>query len=111
VDALQPLVCVELNEVVDGDHWMSVLVFGRYEELPPTPEWEEDQLRAHALPRQHAVWWEPGCASRHVRHHRENLVPIYYRVAVERVTGRRARPEQRETLVPGKDPPGSEDRG
>ena len=30
-----PLVCVEADEVIDYDNWMSVLVFGRYEELLP----------------------------------------------------------------------------
>lgn len=32
-----PLVCVEMDEVAADDQWMSVIVFGRYEELPETP--------------------------------------------------------------------------
>jgi nitroimidazol reductase NimA-like FMN-containing flavoprotein (pyridoxamine 5'-phosphate oxidase superfamily) len=31
-----PLVCVEVDEVAADDRWLSVIVFGRYEELPET---------------------------------------------------------------------------
>jgi nitroimidazol reductase NimA-like FMN-containing flavoprotein (pyridoxamine 5'-phosphate oxidase superfamily) len=31
-----PLVCVEFDEVTTDDRWVSVIVFGRYEELPET---------------------------------------------------------------------------
>ena len=33
-----PLVCVEADEVVSPEEWVSVIVFGRYEELPDTPD-------------------------------------------------------------------------
>ena len=32
-----PLVCVEVDEVVSYDQWVSVIAIGRYEELPETP--------------------------------------------------------------------------
>src|ERR1700674_1399373 len=32
-----PLVCVEADEVVSPQQWVSVVVFGRYEELPDKP--------------------------------------------------------------------------
>jgi len=37
-----PLVCVGVDEIVASDHWMSVVVNGRYEEVPhaPPPEGE-----------------------------------------------------------------------
>src|ERR1700686_887352 len=35
-----PLVCVEADEVVSPQEWMSVIVLGRYEELPDTPEYQ-----------------------------------------------------------------------
>ena len=33
-----PLVCVQVDEVVRPEQWVSVIVFGRYEELANTPE-------------------------------------------------------------------------
>ena len=49
-----PLVCVELDEVGDSDEWTSVVIFGRYEELPETSEWEQERARAHDLLQRHA---------------------------------------------------------
>jgi nitroimidazol reductase NimA-like FMN-containing flavoprotein (pyridoxamine 5'-phosphate oxidase superfamily) len=42
-----PLVCVEVDEVAANDQWVSVIAFGRYEELPGTPGC--DDLRRPAL--------------------------------------------------------------
>src|SRR5262249_15849460 len=53
------------GEVEEGNgpqHWSSVVVLGRYEELTDTPEWADERGRAHALLKRHPVWWEPGYA-------------------------------------------------
>lgn len=47
-----PLVCVELDEVGAYDQWVSVIVTGRYEELPETPEDDGVRLRAQECWRQ-----------------------------------------------------------
>ena len=33
-----PLVAVEVDEIENAQHWQSVVVLGRYEEIPQTPE-------------------------------------------------------------------------
>ncbi len=43
-----PLVCVEADEVVSPEQWVSVIVFGRYEELLDTPEYQGARTFAHA---------------------------------------------------------------
>jgi uncharacterized protein len=55
-----PLVCVEVDEVVGQQEWVSVIVFGRYEELTDTPEWQGTRAVAHKLLQQAAMWWEPA---------------------------------------------------
>jgi uncharacterized protein len=35
-----PLVCVETDDLVSSDEWVSIIILGRYEELPDTPEWK-----------------------------------------------------------------------
>jgi nitroimidazol reductase NimA-like FMN-containing flavoprotein (pyridoxamine 5'-phosphate oxidase superfamily) len=116
-----PLVCVELDEVENFDQWTSILLFGRYEELPEppgTPEFDQEQrrehepwqamgppvsvssapgqqarLRAHELLQAHRVpWWEPGSASGRHRNPDQPAPSIFYRVLVDRITGRRATP-------------------
>jgi nitroimidazol reductase NimA-like FMN-containing flavoprotein (pyridoxamine 5'-phosphate oxidase superfamily) len=110
-----PLVCVEVDDILDKDEWKSILVFGRYEELPVTPEAERGRLpdhqplpfgtyttrpagleaarlRAHELLQEHAEWWEPGCSSSKHRSQEQPLTPLFYRIRIDRVTGRRATP-------------------
>lgn len=88
-----PLVCIEIDEVENSLHWMSVLVFGRYEELDDSAENQYQSLRAHAhdlLQNRRGFWWEPGCASSLLRHSKETFAPIYYRICIDHITGRKA---------------------
>jgi uncharacterized protein len=115
-----PLVCVELDEVKNRDQWTSILIFGRYEELPEPPgtsEWDQEQrhlhaqpqppdlptwvsaspgqqarLHAHELLKKHGEWWEPGCASSAHRNPVLPLVPVFYRIRIDRIGGRRFTP-------------------
>lgn len=47
-----PLVCVEVDEVTSHDQWVSVIVFGRFEELPGHTSGEVDSPQAPERPRQ-----------------------------------------------------------
>ena len=49
------LVCVEADEVVSPQQWMSVVVFGRYEELPNTPEYQPQRAVAHNVLQEQGV--------------------------------------------------------
>lgn len=91
-----PRVCVEVDEVNGNEEWMSLVILGRYEELQDSSDGKPTRLHAHALLQQHEEWWEPGCASR--RHHspEEPLAPVFYRIRIDRVTGRRATRPARE---------------
>jgi len=93
-----PLVCLEIDERTSHYQWMSVVVFGRYEELPDSPEYED--ARAHALDvlQRRAMWWQPACVA---TEQREQRAPLFYRIHVQQVTGHRATPDAIEaaTLV------------
>ncbi|OWK37344.1 pyridoxamine 5'-phosphate oxidase family protein [Fimbriiglobus ruber] len=49
-----PLVCVEVDLVTAYDRWVSIIAFGRYEELPEGPGSDDAMLRAPERPRQTA---------------------------------------------------------
>jgi nitroimidazol reductase NimA-like FMN-containing flavoprotein (pyridoxamine 5'-phosphate oxidase superfamily) len=85
-----PRVCVEFDDIQGFDHWTSVIVIGRYEELPDSPEWGPERLRAYELLRRHAEWWEPGAAARGPHGSTLPSQAIYYRIRIDRITGRRA---------------------
>lgn len=88
-----PLVCFELDEVISDDQWMSVVVFGRYEELPDTRDYQVARVHAHELLQKRAMWWEPAYISQQHRDQLHSLIPIFYRIRIERMTGHRATPE------------------
>lgn len=86
-----PLVCVEIDDVKSQHEWMSVLVFGRYEELLDTPENDAARARAHELLEKRAMWWETACVVH--RDYPKSLSPIFYRIHIDRMTGHRASPD------------------
>ena len=106
-----PLVCVETDEIESHDRWTSIVVFGRYEELTDTPEFAAERATAHELLQRHAMWWQPGYVSSVHRDPAQPLVPIYYRIRIERVTGHRATPDQAEVSASGARAPQTEGRG
>lgn len=88
-----PRVCVEASEVVSPQQWVSVIVFGRYEELTDTPEWQSARAFAHSLLTKRAVWWEPAYVKTILHGTPRPLVPVYYRIRCLQVTGHRATPD------------------
>jgi hypothetical protein len=92
-----PLVCFEIDEVKNHNHWSSVIVFGSYEELPDQPEYETARTRAHEFLQKRVMWWEPAYVSQEHRDNPHSLTPIFFRIMVESVTGHRATPDDSET--------------
>jgi nitroimidazol reductase NimA-like FMN-containing flavoprotein (pyridoxamine 5'-phosphate oxidase superfamily) len=109
-----PRVCVEWDEVEEYDRWASVIVYGRYEELPDAPteaqtraparatplpdDWRpgQDRARAQELLQGHATWWQVGWAAFAARHRGEPAEPfksVYYRIRIDQITGYRASPD------------------
>ena len=105
-----PRVCVEWDEVEEYDRWVSVIVFGRYEELsdaaaeapprapPATPQPDDwrpggDRQRAQELLQKHVTWWQVGYAAFAARDEAEPFQAVYYRIRIEKVTGYRASPD------------------
>lgn len=95
---LNPLVCFEVDEVVSHNEWISIVVFGRYEELPDNPEYEKERIQAHACLQQRAMWWEPAYISQEHRDQLHSLTPIFFRIHVEKMTGHRATFDRREAV-------------
>jgi nitroimidazol reductase NimA-like FMN-containing flavoprotein (pyridoxamine 5'-phosphate oxidase superfamily) len=69
---------------------MSIVVFGRYEELPDKPEYEKERIRAHAFLQKRAMWCEPAYISQEHREQPHSLTPIFFRIHVGKMTGHRA---------------------
>jgi nitroimidazol reductase NimA-like FMN-containing flavoprotein (pyridoxamine 5'-phosphate oxidase superfamily) len=85
-----PLVSVEADEIAGSEQWVSVVVTGRYEELPDTPEWDGERQLAGDLLQKNAMWWEPGFAKTILHGKERPLDPVFYRIYVAEITGHRA---------------------
>jgi uncharacterized protein len=95
-----PKVCLEIDERISHNQWMSVIVFGHYEELPAQPKYDAERMEAHRVLKQHAMWWEPAYISDAHRESSHSIEPVFYRIRIDRMTGHRATPDEAEIPAP-----------
>ncbi len=88
-----PLVCLEADEVRAQEDWSSVVVFGRYEELPDTPKYRELRQTAHQILEHRTSWWKLAIAAAQTRPVDQRPTPILYRIHIDSLTGHRASPD------------------
>jgi uncharacterized protein len=82
-----PLVCLEVDDILDKNHWQTVVIFGRYEEIQDSLDESEARRRAEELLQQRSEWWLPAAAKVGSR---ERHAVVVYRIHIDRITGRRA---------------------
>jgi nitroimidazol reductase NimA-like FMN-containing flavoprotein (pyridoxamine 5'-phosphate oxidase superfamily) len=82
-----PQVCLQVDDIGDKDHWTSVVVFGRYEELQNVDSEAEARQRALELFQDRPEWWFPGAATFASQ---EPHAVVVYRIVLDRITGRSA---------------------
>lgn len=91
-----PLVCLEMDEMSTDHRWTTVVIVGRYEELPDSSRYEYERSIAQDLFQRHPVWWEPASVPP-AGHHRRPL--ILFRILIVQTTGRRAGPDVPEAPI------------
>ena len=82
-----PKVCVEVEDIDDKNHWTTVVVLGRYQELGAGPEHADARRRAERLLQERRESWFPAAAKVGGR---ERHAMVVYGIEVDRMTGRRA---------------------
>ena len=87
-----PLVCVEVEEILSRQRWQTVIIFGRYEELADTPELYETRVFAHDVLAGTPVWWEPGYVKTLLQGEERPLQPIYFRISIGELSGHQGLP-------------------
>jgi uncharacterized protein len=88
-----PKVCVEVDEVSNQFSWASVIINGRYQELPDTPEHNSERQHAYTLLEKRTLWWQTAQAARELQAGHERFPPIFYCIHVDAMTGHRAAPD------------------
>ena len=87
-----PLVCVEADQM-RRELWATIVVFGRYEELRDTPQFQSERTFAFNLLQHRAMWWEHASAKAMLGG-TAATAPIFYRIEIKKITGRCAASEQ-----------------
>jgi len=91
---LNSLVCVEAEEIRNDRQWASVLAQGRYEELPDVPRYAEQRQKAQSLLEAKSyLWWQTGIAAGQPRQRFDRDIPIFFRIQIDHITGRKASPD------------------
>lgn len=85
-----PLICVLVDEVKQGRAWRSVVIDGRYEELPERLGQNQPREHAWSLLSQHANWWEPGSMKPETSQPAGPSSPVFFRVLIDEISGRQA---------------------
>lgn len=86
-----PMVSVLVDARGEGREWRNVVVDGRYEELPDRIGQKRERDYAWSLLSRHVDWWEPGGLKPVPPPLSSHSVHLFFRVAIERVSGREAR--------------------
>ncbi|WP_404864069.1 pyridoxamine 5'-phosphate oxidase family protein [Georhizobium sp. MAB10] len=95
-----PRVCVLVDRIEHRESWESVIVIGRYEEISPNNGHEGQRHHAWSLLQANAGWWEPGYQHTRIGDVDRPLLPVFFRIAIVEMTGRRCAAEKRAQLPP-----------
>jgi uncharacterized protein len=100
-----PRVSVEIDEVPNHFRWKSVIVSGRYEELPDEPKYRTERDQARMSLEKRFLWWQTAYAAMQLRRRQTHPTrysvdpPLFYCIHIERMTGRKATPDSLEAHV------------
>jgi uncharacterized protein len=105
---LNPLVCIQADDITNRTEWTSLVVSGRYEELLDNSDFAAERNLAYELLSRRAMWWQPAYVSGTHRKQVSAGKPIYFRILIEKITGRSAVSVEREQLTEPNQPVSSQ---
>ncbi|WP_431323265.1 pyridoxamine 5'-phosphate oxidase family protein [Rhizobium sp. YTU87027] len=83
-----PNVCLQVEEWLSEGSWKSVVVNGRFQELPDDDAWHEERLHAWSLLEKHLNWWEIGSLKPTEVPPASAPVHLFYGIYLNDVSGR-----------------------
>ncbi|SDA38493.1 pyridoxamine 5'-phosphate oxidase family protein [Mesorhizobium qingshengii] len=86
-----PQVSVLVESPLQRRQWKSVIVDGRYEELPERIGHKRQRDHAWSLLSTHTDWWEPGALKPVTPPLADDARHIFFRIVIEEVSGREAK--------------------
>lgn len=93
-----PMVCVQADEIRGHDDWTSVVVLGRYVEIPNSADNRKSREYVRSLLQKRSLWWQSGYTVSQIRRQPRPPVPIFYCILIEKLNGIRASPDTSHAL-------------
>ena len=87
-----PRVCVQTDEIQNQSEWISVIVYGEYEELPE-PQYTTERKHASFLLGQRYQWWLNALGERQMRVGENSIEPLFFRIRIQSMSGLRGTEE------------------
>ena|SRR5215471_12639528 len=84
-----PNVCVQTDELQNQSEWISVIVYGEYEELPE-PQYAAERKHASFLLAKRYHWWLNAMSERQMRVGESFIEPLFFRIRIQSMSGLRA---------------------
>jgi hypothetical protein len=84
-----PKVCLEVEEIENESHWMTVIASGRYQELPE-PQYTAEREHARTLLEKRSRWWQNALGERQLRVGDHAIAPLFFRIHIDSISGLRA---------------------
>lgn len=88
-----PKVCVETDEIQNQGEWISVIVYGEYEELPE-PQYTAECKHDSSLLAKRYRWWLNVLGERQMRLGENSIEPLFFRIRIQSMSGLRATDEK-----------------
>lgn len=86
-----PLVSILVEERKQGREWRSVVVDGRYEELPDRIGYKVQRDHAWSLLSRYYDWWEPGALKPVTPPLADHSEHVFFQMHIDQISGREAR--------------------
>lgn len=90
LDAQQSKMSLQIAEFASNRQWKSVVVTGRYQELPATQGCHHERIHAWSLLEKKPNWWEPGGLKPVPQEISGASAHIFFCVEMDEMTGRAA---------------------
>jgi uncharacterized protein len=81
-----PRVCVQTDAIENHGEWTSVVVNGRYEELPE-PQYTAERKHASSLLAKRDQWWLNALGERQMRLGENSIEPLFFRIRIQSMSG------------------------
>ena len=89
-----PRVCLQTDEIQNQAEWISVIVYGEYEELPE-PQYTAERKHASSVLAKRDHWWLNALGERQMRIGESSIEPLFFRIRIQSMSGLRATEEKR----------------